>query len=57
MKKDEIEYKQKDNIKYCFNLEKTLRKLINDGVKLNQIFFNKNNFKDLALSLVTLVEN
>ena len=41
----------------CFNLQKTLKKLINDGVELNKKFFNNNNFKDLSLSLVTLVEN
>ena len=57
MKKDEIENRQKDNIKYCFNLQKTLKKLINDGVELNKKLFNTNNFKDLSLSLVTLVEN
>ena len=57
MKKDEIANKQKDNIKYSFNLQKTLRKLMNEAVELNKKFFNSNNFKDLSISLVTLVEN
>ena len=57
IKKDEIEYKNKDNIKFCFNLKNIVRKLLNDAVELNKKFSNNNNFKDLSIYLVTLVEN
>lgn len=57
IKEDEIEFKNKDNIKYCFNLKKTIRKLLNNAVELNKKFFKNNNYKDLSISLVTLDKN
>ena len=57
MIRDEINNKNIENIKYCFNLKKTIRKLVNHSVDLNNKYMSKNNSKDLFLGLVTLDEN
>ena len=54
--KDEIEYKNVENIKYFFNLNKTIRKLVDDSTELNKKFANDNNIKDRSLALVALEE-
>ena len=56
MVKDENRFKNKNNIKFCFNIKNTLRKLVYESVEINKKY-NTNNLKDLALSLVTLVES
>ena len=55
--KDEIENFNKDNIKFCFNLKKIVKKLVNDSAEMNNKYMNRNNYKDLGLALVTLVES
>lgn len=57
MKKDEIAKKNKDNIKYSFNLKQTIKKLVDDSMLMNNIFMSKENIKELGLALVTLVES
>ena len=54
--RDEIEYKNVENIKYFFNLNKTIRKLVDDSTELNKKFANDNNIKDRSLALVALEE-
>ena len=56
MVKDENRFKNKNNIKFCFNIKNTLRKLVYESVEINKKY-NTNNLKDLALALVTLVES
>ena len=56
MNKDEIENNNKDNIKYCFNMKRIVKKLVNNSIDINNIFTNQNTFKDSGLALVTLVE-
>jgi serine/threonine protein phosphatase PrpC len=56
MVKDENRHKNKNNIKFFFNIKNTLRKLVYESVEINKKY-NTNNLKDLALALVTLVES
>ena len=55
--KDEIDNKNVDNIKYFFNLNKTIRKLVNNSTELNYKFTGDKNIKDTSLALIALEEN
>ena len=55
--KDEIDNKNVDNIKYFFNLNKTIRKLVNNSTELNNKFTCDKNIKDTSLALIALEEN
>ena len=55
--KDEIDNKNVDNIKYFFNLNKTIRKLVNNSTELNNKFTGDKSIKDTSLALIALEEN
>ena len=52
--KDRNDSKNQENIKYCFNMKKTLKMLINESIDLYKKYMSMDNFKDRAIGLVTL---
>ena len=57
MIKDENDSKNKENIKFCFNLNKSIQKLLNEASKLNEKIKNTDKCGDLSLAVVTIFED
>ena len=53
--KDEDNNKNKDNIKYCFNLKNMVKKLVNDSVEMHKKYMKKETFKERCMALITLI--
>ena len=53
--KDEDNNKNKDNIKYCFNLKNVVKKLVNDSVEMHKKYMKKETFKERCMALITLI--
>ena len=52
--KDEENNKNKENIKYCFNLKTIVKKLVNDSVEIHKKYMKMETFKERCMALVTL---
>jgi hypothetical protein len=52
--KDEENNKNKDNIKYFFNLKNTVKKLVNDSVEIHKKYMKIETFKERCMALITL---
>ena len=52
--KDEENNRNKENIKYCFNLKNIVKKLVNDSVEIHKKYMKMETFRDRCMALVTL---
>ena len=52
--KDEENNKNKENIKYCFNLKSIVKKLVNDSVEIHKKYMKMETFRERCMALVTL---
>lgn len=57
MIKDENDKKNKDNIKFCFNLNNSIKKLLSEASKLGRKIGNIEKCGDLSLAVVTIFED
>lgn len=55
--KDEEINKNKDNLKFCFNLKNVVKKLVKDSFEIHKKITKYESFKERCLTLITLSQN
>jgi hypothetical protein len=52
--RDKRNKKINENIKYCFNLKKVVKKLVNDSIEMHKKYMRKDKCKERCMALITL---
>lgn len=55
--KDEEINKNKDNLKFCFNLKNVVKKLVKDSIEAHKKYIKNESLMERCLTLITLLQN